>query len=57
MNMKDLPNEPVMKDLIQTITTFNVQFLKPKDDRLPGRIVYKKSFALNFEIERNELVD
>lgn len=42
MNMKDLPNEPVMKDLIQTITTFNVQFLKPKDDRLPGRIVYKK---------------
>ena len=57
MNMKDIPNEPVMKDLIQTITTFNVQFLKPKDDRLSGRIVYKKSFALNFEIERNELVD
>ena len=57
MNMKDLSNELVMKDLIQTFTTFKVQFLKPKEDRLPGCIVYKKSFALNFEIEGNELVD
>ena len=42
MNMKDLPNEPVMKDLIQTITTFNVQFLKPKDDRFPDALFIKK---------------
>lgn len=41
----------------KTINAFNVQFLKLKDDRLPRRIVYKKSFALNFEIEGNELVD
>lgn len=41
----------------KTINAFNVQFLKMKDNRLPGRIVYKKSFAINFEIEGNELVD
>ena len=27
------------------------------DIKLPGRIVYQKSFALNFEIKNNELMD
>lgn len=36
---------------------YSVEFLKMKDDRLPGRFNYKKSFAINFEIKDNELMD
>ena len=41
----------------KTVKAFSVQFLKLKDDRLSGRIVYKKSFAINFEIKDNEIID
>lgn len=41
----------------KTVKAFNVQFLKLKDDKLPGRIVYKKNFAINFNIKDNELID
>ena len=41
----------------KTVKAFNVQFLKLKDDKLPGRIVYKKSFAINFDIKDNEIID
>ena len=41
----------------KTIKAFSVNFLKMKDDKLPGRIVYKKSFAINFEIKDNEIID
>jgi hypothetical protein len=41
----------------KTVKAFSVNFLKLKDDKLPGRIVYKKSFAINFEIKDNEIID
>lgn len=39
------------------VKAFNVQFLKLKDAKLPGRIVYKISFAINFDIKDNEIID
>ena len=41
----------------KTIKAFSVEFRKMNDTKLPGRIVYQKSFALNFEIKNNELMD
>lgn len=39
------------------VKAFSVEFRKMNDTKLPGRIVYQKSFALNFEIKNNELID
>jgi hypothetical protein len=41
----------------KTVKAYNIKYLKMKDESLPGRIVYKKSFAINFEIIDNELID
>lgn len=41
----------------KTVKAFSVEFRKMNDTKLPGRIVYQKSFALNFEIKNNELID
>jgi len=41
----------------KTVKAFSVEFRKMNDIKLPGRIVYQKSFALNFEINNNELID
>ena len=41
----------------KTVKAFSVEFRKMKDNKLPGRIVFQKSFALNFEIKNNELID
>ena len=41
----------------KTVKAYSVNFLKMKDDKLPGRLVYVKSFALNFEIKNNALID
>jgi hypothetical protein len=41
----------------KTVKAFSVNFLKMKDNKLPGRLVYVKSFALNFEIINNALID
>lgn len=41
----------------KTVKAFSVEFRKMNDTKLPGRIVYQKSFALNFEIKDNELID
>lgn len=41
----------------KVVKAFSVVFRKMKDNTLPGRIVYQKSFALNFEIKNNELID
>jgi hypothetical protein len=41
----------------KTVKAFSVNFLKMKDNKLPGRLVYVKSFALNFELKNNELID
>lgn len=41
----------------KTVIAFSVEFRKMNDTKLPGRIVYQKSFALNFEIKNNELID
>ena len=41
----------------KAVKAFSVAFRKMKDNTLPGRIVYQKSFALNFEIKNNELID
>lgn len=40
----------------KTVKAYNIKYLKMKDESLPGRIVYKKSFAINFEIIDNELI-
>jgi hypothetical protein len=41
----------------KTVKGFRVEYLKLNDLRLPGRIVYEKNFALNFELKDNELID
>lgn len=41
----------------KTVKAFSVEFRKMYDIKLPGRIVYQKSFALNFEINNHELID
>lgn len=41
----------------KTVKAFNVEYRKMNDTKLPGRIVYQKSFALNFEIKNNVLID
>lgn len=41
----------------KTVKSYNVLYYKMKDETSPGRIVYKKSFAINFEIIDNELID
>lgn len=41
----------------KTVKAFSVEFRKMNDIKLPGRIVYQKNFAINFEIKNNELID
>jgi hypothetical protein len=41
----------------KTVKAYRVEYVKLNDDRLPGRIVYNKNFALNFEIKDNKLID
>ena len=41
----------------KTVKAFSVEFRKMNDNKLPGQIVYQKSFALNFEINNNEMMD
>ena len=41
----------------KTVKAFSVEFRKMNDIKLPGRIVYQKSFAINFEINNHELID
>ncbi len=41
----------------KTVKGYRVEYVKLNDLRLPGRIVYEKNFALNFELKDNELMD
>lgn len=41
----------------KTVKAYHVEYVKLNDERLPGRIVYNKNFALNFEIKDKELID
>ena len=41
----------------KTVKAFSVEFRKMNETKLPGRIVYQKSFALNFEINNHALMD
>lgn len=41
----------------KTVKGYSIKYLKMKDERLPGRIIYEKRFALNFEVKDHELID
>lgn len=39
------------------VKAYRVEYVKMKDSILAGQLVYEKSFALNFEIKDNELIN